>query len=122
MAAAVSYAQIYGQENAAIMGNENIPAATRTAYINQAKNRLNTGLNLVEQVYNVKLDWGQVASVAGVNAQAAGGGAPVSVGTPGGGAPVSVGGPYSLPGTGASYGVNAGGGFAGPNFSGLNRI
>lgn len=58
-AAAVSYANIYGGMVNAINGNKDIPADARAAYLSNAKVLYDNGLNLVQQTYDVQLDWGQ---------------------------------------------------------------
>lgn len=57
--AAVSYANIYGTMVNTINANKDIPADARTAYLANAKTLYDNGLKLVEQTYNVQLDWGQ---------------------------------------------------------------
>jgi hypothetical protein len=57
-AAALGYAQNYASMVNSINGNANIPADARTAYLANAKTLYDNGMGLVEQTYNVNLDWG----------------------------------------------------------------
>lgn len=58
-AAAVSYANVYGSMVNAINSNKDIPADARAAYLQNAKDLYDNGMKVVEQTYNVQLDWGQ---------------------------------------------------------------
>lgn len=60
-AAAQNYASIYAQMVNTINNNPSIPAESRDAYLANAKTLYDNGLSLVEQTYNVQLDWGQGA-------------------------------------------------------------
>lgn len=65
MAAATSYASIYQNMVNAINTNTQIPADARQAYLANAKTLYDNGMGLVEQTYNVSLDWGQQSTAAG---------------------------------------------------------
>jgi hypothetical protein len=67
-AAAVSYANVYSTMVNAINSNPNIPADARAAYLDNAKTLYNNGMSLVEQTYNVQLDWGQGTPAAALPA------------------------------------------------------
>lgn len=73
-AAATTYANIYASMVNAINQNTSIPADARQAYLDNAKTMYNNGMGLIEQTYNVSLDWGQTPTGAG----ASGGYAPAS--------------------------------------------
>lgn len=57
--AAVSYANIYSSMVNTINANKDIPADARATALANAKTLYDNGLNLVQQTYNVQLDWGQ---------------------------------------------------------------
>ena len=63
-AAAVSYANVYSNLLNSINSNKDIPADARAAYLDNAKTLYNNGMSLVEQTYNVQLDWGQGTAAA----------------------------------------------------------
>lgn len=65
MAAATTYASIYQNMVNSINGNTQIPADARQAYLQNAKTLYDNGMGLVEQTYNVKLDWGNQPTAAG---------------------------------------------------------
>lgn len=56
--AAISASNIYTQNINAILGNNNIPSDARTQLMQNAQNELNANYSLIEQLYNIKLDWG----------------------------------------------------------------
>lgn len=57
-AAAQNYASIYGSMVNNINANKDIPAASRAKYLADAKTFYDNSMRLVEQTYNVQLDWG----------------------------------------------------------------
>jgi hypothetical protein len=65
MAAATSYASIYQNMVNSVNTNTQIPADARQAYLTNAKTLYDNGMSLVEQTYNVQLDWGQQSTDAG---------------------------------------------------------
>jgi hypothetical protein len=67
IAAATSYANIYQNMVNSINANTQIPADARQAYLENAKTLYNNGMSLVEQTYNVQLDWGQQSTDAGAS-------------------------------------------------------
>lgn len=95
-AAAVSYANVYSSIVNSIDSNTTIPADARAAYLQNAQTLYNNGMSLVEQTYNVQLDWGQNGGTS-----AAAGTAPLSTD---GSAPVSSSANYATP-TDAASGV-----------------
>lgn len=64
-AMAQGYANIYGSMVNTINNNPNIPADSRTQYLQDAQTLFNNGMGLVEQTYNVALDWGQGGGSSG---------------------------------------------------------
>ena len=63
MSAAINAASIYTQNINAIIGNKDIPAATRDAYMTNARANFDRQLGVIEQLYNIDLDWGAGAPV-----------------------------------------------------------
>lgn len=59
MAAATQYAAVYATEINAINGNTQIPADARATALANAKTMYDNNMKVVEQTYNVSLDWGQ---------------------------------------------------------------
>lgn len=58
-AAAVSYANIYSTSVNAINANKDIPEPARSQALQDALTLYNNSMGLVEQTYNVQLNWGQ---------------------------------------------------------------
>lgn len=72
-AMSTAYANVYAGMVNAINGNTAIPADARATYLANAKTLFDNGMSLVEQTYNVQLDWGQgSASATGSPAPVAG--------------------------------------------------
>lgn len=106
--AALTAANIYTQNINAIIANKDIPAATRDAYMTSARNAFDKNLGVIEQLYNIDLDWG------------AGSGSPAGSGAADYGSSTSYGGDVSnggytdySGGGGSSSSVNNSGGGAG---------
>lgn len=64
-AAATTYASIYSNMVDSINNNTQIPADARQAYLDNALTLYNNGMGLIEQTYNVSLDWGSQSTDAG---------------------------------------------------------
>jgi hypothetical protein len=56
-----------------LAANKDIPAATRDAYITHLQNTRSTGLDMIQQVYGINLDWAGKPGASTAPAPAAGG-------------------------------------------------
>jgi len=63
----VSMEQVYAEMFKSIAGNENIPSAARNAYTEHIGKLRDSSLGLVEQMFNINLQWGSSNSTGGVN-------------------------------------------------------
>jgi hypothetical protein len=64
-AAATNASSIYTQNINAIIGNANIPADARQTLMDNAKNQLNANIAMIEQIYNLDLDWSGAGQQSG---------------------------------------------------------
>lgn len=59
LSAALTANQTYNSAFTDIANNKDIPAVTRDAYIKHLQDTRGTGLDMIQQIYGINLDWGQ---------------------------------------------------------------
>jgi hypothetical protein len=59
LTAALQSNQTYNTAFTDIAQNKDIPAATRDAYIKNLQDTRNSGMDLIQQIYGINLNWGQ---------------------------------------------------------------
>lgn len=62
LSAAIQANQTYNAAFTDLANNKDIPAATRDAYIKHLQDTRGTGLDMIQQIYGINLDWGQAGT------------------------------------------------------------